>query len=82
MSAIKGVAPELVEDGIKHAISTVGLTASAHVQASKLSGGQRRKLCLCIALVGDSKVVVLDEPTSGETLCRLYSLNLTQSYRC
>jgi len=33
--------------------------------ASKLSGGQRRKLQLAIALLGDSKIVLLDEPTSG-----------------
>ena len=30
-----------------------------------LSGGMKRKLHLGIALVGDSKIVMLDEPTSG-----------------
>uniref|UniRef100_A0A0N4ZQS1 ABC transporter domain-containing protein n=1 Tax=Parastrongyloides trichosuri TaxID=131310 RepID=A0A0N4ZQS1_PARTI len=33
--------------------------------ARKLSGGQKRKLCLIIALIGDSKFVILDEPSSG-----------------
>ncbi|ODM99022.1 ATP-binding cassette sub-family A member 3 [Orchesella cincta] len=33
--------------------------------AKKLSGGQQRKLSLGIALIGCTKVVILDEPTSG-----------------
>lgn len=30
-----------------------------------LAGGMQRKLSVAMAFVGDSKVVVLDEPTSG-----------------
>ena len=32
---------------------------------STLSGGQKRKLCIALALIGNSKLVLLDEPTSG-----------------
>ncbi len=37
----------------------------AKTAAGKLSGGQKRKLCLGMALIGGTKSVVLDEPTSG-----------------
>ena len=30
-----------------------------------MSGGQKRKLCVAIAFIGGSKVILLDEPTSG-----------------
>lgn len=30
-----------------------------------LSGGMKRKLCVAIAFIGSSKIVILDEPTSG-----------------
>ena len=33
--------------------------------ASKLSGGQKRKLSVGIALIGDPKLIFLDEPTTG-----------------
>lgn len=41
------------------------ITHKAHNFASELSGGQKRKLQLAIALLGNSKIVLLDEPTSG-----------------
>ncbi len=30
-----------------------------------LSGGERRKLSLAMALIKDKKIVILDEPSSG-----------------
>ena len=46
-------------------LESVGLTEKKYSKAKALSGGQKRKLSVCIAFIGGSKVVILDEPTSG-----------------
>ncbi len=46
-------------------LDIVGLTDSAEVRTRKLSGGQKRRLDLALALVGNPSLVFLDEPTTG-----------------
>jgi ABC-2 type transport system ATP-binding protein len=46
-------------------IALVGLEEKADARAGQLSGGQKRRLDLALALVGDPELVFLDEPTTG-----------------
>jgi ABC-2 type transport system ATP-binding protein len=46
-------------------IDLVGLDEKADARIKTLSGGQRRRLDLALALVGDPDLVFLDEPTTG-----------------
>lgn len=50
---------------VDEVLEIVGLSDSADQRTKALSGGQKRRLDLAIALVGDPKLVFLDEPTTG-----------------
>ena len=53
------------EEEIAKNIETVGLTSRADTQAINLSGGEKRRLGIAMALVGNPDLVFLDEPTTG-----------------
>ena len=46
-------------------IKEIDLVTVQNQIAKTLSGGQKRKLSVGCAMIGNSKIVILDEPTSG-----------------
>ncbi|KAM9583971.1 phospholipid-transporting ATPase ABCA3-like [Trichechus inunguis] len=79
---IKGIPRKKRRTEIDHMLSAFNLLEKRDAFSQSLSGGMKRKLSIIIALIGGSKVVILDEPTSGmDTVSRRATWNLLQQYK-
>ncbi len=52
-------------DTVDELLEKVGLLEARDRKANKLSGGMKRRLGIAQALIGDPKIIVVDEPTTG-----------------
>ncbi|OCT62577.1 ABC-type organic anion transporter ABCA8 [Xenopus laevis] len=66
---IKGIPSKQIQHEVQKVLSELQMNDIENVEAKNLSGGQRRKLTLGIALLGDPQVLLLDEPTAGLDPC-------------
>lgn len=64
-SRLRGVPPALEQQSVAFAIASVSLTRFRDRQVKGLSGGEKRRVSIAIALLGDNRVVFLDEPSTG-----------------
>ncbi|XP_053616440.1 uncharacterized protein ldd [Plodia interpunctella] len=60
---LRGIAEQ--DDVIRRTLDTFSLSRYVRVRSGALSGGNKRKLCAAIAMMGRNQLVLLDEPTSG-----------------
>lgn len=51
--------------GVQETIAAVGLTEKKRTRVSRLSGGQRRRFDVALGIIGNPRLLFLDEPTTG-----------------
>ncbi|KAM5130482.1 phospholipid-transporting ATPase ABCA3-like [Callospermophilus lateralis] len=79
---IKGVPQNLHRQEIDNMLSAFNLLEKRDAFSKSLSGGMKRKLSIIVALIGNSKVVILDEPTSGmDPASRKATWDLLRTYK-
>ena len=62
---IKGISESNLECVVKDKIEELDLVEFENKRAGSLSGGNKRKLCVAIALIGNPPIIFLDEPSAG-----------------
>ncbi|XP_053220123.1 phospholipid-transporting ATPase ABCA3 [Podarcis raffonei] len=81
-AGLKGFPAEKCLEEISRILHILSLQEKRFSLSKALSGGMKRKLSIGIALIGDSKVVMLDEPTSGmDPVSRRATWELLQQQR-
>ena len=67
-AGIRGVSRDKVAETVQEWLESVDLDAEEvqHARASSYSGGMKRRLSVALSTIGQSKIIVLDEPTTGE----------------
>ncbi len=62
---LRDVRGKLLRERAHDLLDFIGLKDKKNVQVRRLSRGQKQKLAICIALIADPQVLLLDEPTTG-----------------
>ncbi|XP_037260709.1 ATP-binding cassette sub-family A member 9-like isoform X5 [Falco rusticolus] len=79
---IKGIKSKEVDQEVQNILELLDISNIQDTQAEKLSGGQKRKLSIGIAMLGNPQVLFLDEPTAGlDPLSRHQVWSLLREYR-
>ncbi|GJJ67939.1 ABC-2 type transport system ATP-binding protein [Entomortierella parvispora] len=62
---LRGIPPALEQQAVTYAIASVSMSKFRDRQVKGLSGGEKRRVSIAIALLGDNRVIFLDEPSTG-----------------
>ncbi|XP_053309021.1 cholesterol transporter ABCA5 [Spea bombifrons] len=73
-ASLRGIPEKTKEQEINKILNELDMQVQKHNQVRTLSIGQKRKLSLGIAILGNPKVLLLDEPTAGMDSCSRFTV--------
>ena len=62
---LKNISLFEIDDRIDMMLSFVNLSREKHAKVKSFSGGMKRRLSLAVSAIGNPKIILLDEPTTG-----------------
>lgn len=65
IGSMYGMPSKTIKAKAKGLLSMLGLEDKSHTLAGKLSGGMKRRLNICLAIIHDPEILILDEPEAG-----------------
>lgn len=65
VASIKGLRPVTAKQRTKSLLKQVGMENASNKKMKKLSGGMKRRIGIAQAMIGNPKILILDEPTAG-----------------